>query len=353
MQFSPLHIQQDVPLCSLTTLGVGGRARFFLRAESEDEVASAVHFAQARGLALLVVGGGSNLVISDRGWPGLVLQIGILGIDPRRSGEEPGFEVGAGVAWDSFVAHGVSLGYGGVECLSGIPGSVGGTPVQNVGAYGQEVSETILSVLVFDRAEERVRRLTAAECNFRYRQSVFNSEAQGRYIILRVHYRLRPNAAPSLLYADLQRYFGAPSRTPTLGEARQRVLEIRAAKGMLVRPDDPDSRSVGSFFKNPVLSPAAFESLRAEARRRNLAVPNYPALAQQKKVSAAWLVENSGLPKGYTRGHVGLSTKHALAIVNRGGATADEVLALKEEMQRAVEETWGIHLDPEPVLVGF
>jgi UDP-N-acetylmuramate dehydrogenase len=353
MQFSPLHIQQDVPLCSLTTLGVGGRARFFLRAESEDEVASAVHFAQARELALLVIGGGSNLVISDRGWQGLVLQIGILGIEPGRSSDGPGFEVGAGVAWDSFVAHSVSLGYGGIECLSGIPGSVGGTPVQNVGAYGQEVSATILSVLVFDRAQDRVRRLTAAECNFRYRQSVFNSEAQGRYIILRVDYRLRPNPEPSLLYADLERYFAARSRTPTLEETRRAVLEIRAAKGMLIRADDPDSRSVGSFFKNPVLSSAAFESLRRKALERNLEVPNYPALTQQKKVSAAWLLENSGFSKGYTRGHVGLSTKHALAIVNRGGATADEVVALQEEIQRRVEETWGIHLDPEPVLVGF
>lgn len=353
MQFSPLQIQRGVPLRSLTTLGVGGRARYFFKGKSEDEVASAVRFARARELALLVVGGGSNLVISERGWPGLVLHIGILSIEPGRSSNGLEFEVGAGIGWDSFVAHSVSLGCGGIECLSGIPGSVGGTPVQNVGAYGQEVSETIVSVLVFDRVEDRVCRLTAAECNFRYRQSVFNSEAQGRYIILRVNYRLLPNAQPALLYADLQRYFAGRSRTPTLEETRRAVLEIRAAKGMLIRADDPDSRSVGSFFKNPVLSEAAFESLREKARQRNLEVPNYPALAQQKKVSAAWLVEHSGFRKGYTRGHVGLSTKHALAIVNRGGASADEIVGLKEEIQQAVEERWGVHLDPEPVLVGF
>ena len=353
MQFSPLHLEENVPLRSLTTLGVGGKARFFYRAESEEEVAAAVRLAEARELALLVIGGGSNLVISESGWQGLALHIGIAGVEPRSSSEGRDFEVGAGVAWDSFVAYSVSLGCGGIECLSGIPGSVGGTPVQNVGAYGQEVSETIVSVLVFDRAEDRMRRLIAAECNFRYRQSVFNSEAQGRYIILRVHYRLRPNAAPALLYADLRRHFVARSRTPTLEETRRAVLDIRAAKGMLIRADDPDSRSVGSFFKNPVLSNAAFESLREKARQRDLEVPNYPALREQKKISAAWLVENSGFPKGYTRGHVGLSRKHALAIVNRGGATADEVIGLKAEIQRAVEESWGIHLDPEPVLVGF
>lgn len=353
MEFSQLDIQQNVPLRSLTTIGVGGNARYFLKAQAVDEVAAGVRVAQARELPLLVLGGGSNLVISEQGWQGLVIQIAIPGIRQCSSSDEGTFEVGAGVDWDVFVAHSVSLGYGGIECLSGIPGSVGGTPVQNVGAYGQEVSQTIFSVLVFDCAEDRVRRLTAQECGFSYRRSLFNSDAPGRYLILHINYRLVLGALPSLGYTDLQKYFAGRSAPPTLKETREAVCKIRAAKGMLISPNDPDSRSVGSFFKNPVLTPVAFARVRAKARERNLEVPNYPALSEQKKISAAWLVENSGFQKGYSRGRVGLSSKHALAIVNRGGATADEVIELKNEIQRRVAETWGLRLDPEPVLVGF
>ena len=353
MQVSQLDIQENVALRSLTTLGVGGSARFFFKALRVEEVSSAVRFTQARGLPLLVLGGGSNLVVSEQGWPGLVLQIAIPGIRRPASPGEAEFEVGAGVGWDAFVAHSVSLGFGGIECLSGIPGTVGGTPIQNVGAYGQEVSQTILSVLVFDCAQDRVCALSAAECGFRYRRSLFNSDAQGRYIVLRVNYGLVRGAPPSLGYAELRSYFARRTARPTLEQTREAVLDIRRGKGMLISPNDPDSRSVGSFFKNPVLSPEAFERLRLKARERNLEVPNYPALSEQKKISAAWLVENSGFRKGYSRGRVGLSTKHALAIVNRGGATADEIMALKNEIQRAVEENWGVHLDPEPVLVGF
>ena len=347
------QIQENVPLAPLTTLGVGGRARFFVRAESVRVVEEAVAFARGRELPLFVLGGGSNLLISDRGWDGLVLQVGILGADERLEQSKVVFEAGAGVDWDAFVAHCVAANCGGIECLSGIPGSVGGTPVQNVGAYGQEVSETIISVLAFDLGANGVRELKAVECGFSYRASIFNGSQRGRYIILRVTYQLSPGGRPSLRYADLQKYFAGQDGTPSLSEIRDAVRTIRASKGMLLTLGDPDSRSAGSFFKNPVLSASQHEDLIRRAAKRGLEVPSYPALAQQRKVSAAWLVENSGFQKGYANGNTGISSKHALAIVNRGGATAADILALKDEIQARVEQVWGIRLEPEPVFVGF
>jgi len=348
-----LEIQEKVALGPLTTLGVGGRARFFAAVTSARDVQEAVAFARSRDLALFVLGGGSNLVISDRGWNGLVLQMGITGIDQRPAGGRIIFEVGAGVDWDKFVAHSVSLDCSGVECLSGIPGSVGGTPVQNVGAYGQEVSESIVSVAVFDLAENKVRALLPPKCEFRYRKSIFNTTQRERYIILRVSYSLTPAGQPALGYADLQKYFATRGRTPTLSQVRDGVREIRAGKGMLIRPGDPDSKSAGSFFKNPVLSPQQHDDLIRRANKRKLYLPSYPALSAQRKVSAAWLVENSGFKKGYVRGHAAISSKHALAIVNRGGASAAEIVALGNEIQTRVEESWGTWLETEPVLVGF
>jgi UDP-N-acetylmuramate dehydrogenase len=344
-----MEVKENVPLAPLTTLEVGGNARFFVQAESSQDVKDAVAFSREKNLALFVLGGGSNLVVSDQGWDGLVLQIGIPGIEEDSEGR---FDVGAGVDWDSFVAHCISRDRAGIECLSGIPGSVGGTPVQNVGAYGQEVSETLTSVLAFDLAENRVRELSAAECGFSYRTSIFNTSQRGRYIILRVSYTLEPGGMPRLEYADLQKYFAGRDGIPTIADVRAGVREIRASKGMLIRPGDPDSRSAGSFFKNPVLSTQEHEELTRRAAERSLQVPSYPALAQQHKVSAAWLVENSGFHKGYSRGRAAISSKHALALVNRGGATAAEILALQEEILAAVERIWRMQLQPEPIFVG-
>jgi UDP-N-acetylmuramate dehydrogenase len=353
MESEKPEIQQNVALAPLTTLGVGGIARFFVRAESVSDVEAAVAFTRERRLPLFVLGGGSNLLVSDQGWAGLVLRIGVLGIEERHEKSKTVFQVGAGVEWDDFVAHCVARTCGGIECLSGIPGSVGGTPVQNVGAYGQEVSETIVSVLTFDLEENRVRELTAAECGFSYRGSIFNGSQRGRYIILRVTYNLACDIKPSLGYADLQKHFVGRDGTPSLNEVRDAVLAIRASKGMLLTAGDPDSRSAGSFFKNPVLSAAQHEELVRRAEERGLDVPSYPALSQQRKVSAAWLVENSGFKKGYVQGKAGISSKHALAIVNLGEATAADIVALKDEIQAGVELAWGLHLEPEPVFVGF
>lgn len=347
-------LQQNIPLAPLTTFQIGGPARFFVEAESGSDVQEAVAFAHSRALPLFVLGGGSNLVVADSGWSGLVLKIAIAGIE-QRAGIYEGkilFDVGAGESWDDFVARAVASQCAGVECLSGIPGSVGGTPVQNVGAYGQEVSETVESVEVFDLKDSQIRDLCGEACGFAYRSSIFNTSERGRFIILRVTYALNPGGKPHIEYADLKRHF-VGSGAPTLAGTREAVRQIRALKGMLIVSGDPDCRSAGSFFKNPVLTEPQHEDLRKRAEGKALIVPSYPVLEKSRKVSAAWLVENSGFARGYALGHAGISSKHSLAIVNRGGATADEVIALKTQIQQRVQETWDVRLDPEPVLVGF
>ena len=364
-----MTIQENVPLAPLTTLQVGGTARFFAELRREDEVREAVQFAKRRELPLFVLGGGSNLVVADSGWPGLVLKIAIGGIASPTANDATGnavlFSVGAGVNWDDFVAQAVAQNCAGVECLSGIPGSVGGTPVQNVGAYGQEVANTIETVRALDMKQDRIVVLPKPACGFRYRASIFNSTERGRYIILRVNYRLHRGGAPSLKYADLQRHFAGrvqenfserpveKTTPPSLAETRAAVREIRRSKGMLIVPGDEDCRSAGSFFKNPVLSEAQFKELAARAASKALEIPSYPALDAQKKVSAAWLVEHAGFSKGYATGAAGISNKHALALINRGNARASDIVELKDEIQRGVQEAWGILLEPEPVFVGF
>jgi len=350
-----MQLQENVPFAPLTTFRLGGPARFFVEAASVADVHQAVAFAQAKSLPLFVLGGGSNLVVSDAGWPGLVLRVAIPGIE-RRSAEEDGkvvFDVGAGESWDRFVSHAVVAHCAGVECLSGIPGSVGGTPVQNVGAYGQEVSLAISSVEVFDRKDGQVRELCREACGFSYRSSIFNTSERGRFIILRVAYALTPGGEAHLEYGDLKRHFEGRETRPNLAETREAVRYIRARKGMLIIPGDPDCQSAGSFFKNPVLSEQQHEDLNQRAAAKGFTVPSYPALEKSRKISAAWLVEKSGFARGYGFGHVGISSKHALAIVNRGGATAAEVLALKDQIQQRVEEIWAVRLEPEPVMVGF
>jgi UDP-N-acetylmuramate dehydrogenase len=348
-----MQIQENLPLAPFTTFKIGGPARFFLEARTTSEVGDAVRFAQSQSLPLFVLGGGSNLLISDAGWPGLVLKVAVRAIDERREGDKVLFEVGAGEDWDKFVARAVARNCAGMECLSGIPGSVGGTPVQNVGAYGQEVSETIESVLVFDLKDGQLRELCNEACGFSYRTSIFNTTERGRFIILRVSYALTPDGKPLLKYADLQKHFSGWNKQPTLADVQEAVRKIRASKGMLITPGDEDSRSAGSFFKNPVLSNAQYRDLRQRAAGKNLQVPSYPVLDEQHKVSAAWLVEHSGFTKGYRQGSAGISRKHSLALVNRGNATAADVMALQDQIQQRVLEIWNIQLHPEPVFVGF
>lgn len=348
----PLDIQENRPLAPLTTLGVGGPARYFAYVRSGDEVREAVHWSRSRNLPLFVLGGGSNILVSDKGFAGLVINIVIGGIMWNKA--TPELTAGAGVTWDEFVTRAVAEECAGVECMSGIPGTVGGTPVQNVGAYGQEVAETIVDVEALNVDDLFIRFFTNADCNFAYRSSRFNTTERGRWVILSVKFRLHRGGKPKIVYRDLKEYFAARNNSaPTLQQVRDAVREIRRSKAMLIVPGDDDARSAGSFFKNPVLAPADYERLLHVAEKRGEKVPSYPAEGQNFKVPAAWLVEHSGFTKGTTRGPVGISRKHALAIVNRGGATAADVIALKKEIQQRVRDTFGIELLAEPVMVGF
>ena len=344
-----MRIQRQVPLAPLTTFKVGGPARYFVEACGEDDVRAAVAEANSRGWPLFVLGGGSNLVIADAGWPGLVLKVALTGISERRDGPRTIFEAAAGEDWDGFVARTIARNCAGIECLSGIPGTVGGTPVQNVGAYGQEVSDTIASVRVLDSASGEVRELQNEDSGFAYRTSIFNSRERGRYIVVRVSFALTRGGSPSVEYADLNTYFAGRQDPPTLAETRDAVRAIRLSKAMLIVPGDDDCRSAGSFFKNPMLTYHELEQLQAHTG----AIPNFPAKDAMVKVPAAWLVEHAGFAKGMVRGAVGISRKHALAIINRGGAAAADIISLKNEIQKRVFEKFGIHLQPEPVFVGF
>ena len=346
-------VQENVSLAPLTTFRIGGPARFFVEAKSPAEVQEAVTWVLQRNHPLFVLGGGSNLLVADSGFSGLVLKIGITGTErlPSLESGKVIFNVGAGESWDEFVSKAVMANCAGIECLSGIPGSIGGTPVQNVGAYGQEVSQTIESVEVFDLKENQLRELCHEACGFSYRSSIFNTSERGRFIILRVAYALIPGGDAHLEYADLKRHFAERETAPDLEEVREAVRQIRARKGMLIVEGDPDCQSAGSFFKNPVLSETQHQDLQKRASAKELAIPTYPGLEKNHKVSAAWLVEHSGFARGYTLGHAGISSKHALALVNRGGASAAEILALKDQIQQRVAEIWGVRLESEPVIL--
>jgi UDP-N-acetylmuramate dehydrogenase len=344
-------VLENIPLAPLTTLGVGGPARYFLEAATAEQVREAAMWAAEHRLPLFILGGGSNLLVADAGFPGLVLKINILGVAEQPAGQKLLFTAGAGEEWDSFVSYAVVRNCAGVECLSGIPGKVGGSPVQNIGAYGQEVSETICRIEALDTATGEIEMLDNACCKFGYRSSVFNTSAGGRYIILRVTFALTPGGPARVAYADLKKRFDG--RTPSLVETCDTVRNIRAEKGMLLTEGDEDCRSAGSFFRNPVLSPEQYSELERRVYELGMSVPSYPGLASQRKIPAAWLVEHSGFAKGYEHGPVGISRKHALAIVNRNNARASDVLALKDEIQAAVRARFGIELQPEPVFVGF
>src|SRR5580658_8011448 len=348
-----MQFLEEVPLAPYTTFQIGGPARWFAEALSEDDIAAGIAFAAERQLPLFILGGGSNLLVSDAGFSGLVLRIALRGI---RSTEESGRSVisaGAGEDWDGLVAYAVAAGLAGVECLSGISGTVGGTPVQNVGAYGQEVSQTIVTVRAFDRKTLQFMDLPAPDCGFSYRRSIFNSSQRERYVVSRVDYALHRNAPANFVYADVARYFAARNVTaPTLAEVRDAVRSIRAQKGMLLVPGDPDCRSAGSFFKNPMVPISKLDSLALELGIETQRIPAYPAEGSEVKLSAAWLIERAGYGKGYALGNAGISSRHTLALINRGGASAAEVTALRDQIKEAVAARFAVRLDPEPVWLG-
>lgn len=346
-------LKENVELKNLTTFKIGGAARFFVSAENVEEVIQAVGFAEEHGLDLFILGGGSNILISDKGFDGVVLQVNLKGIEIENESDENVFiTVGAGEDWDEFTAHSVEKSFAGIECLSGIPGFVGGTPIQNVGAYGQEVSETVSAVKVFDRKSKEVLILNNEDCKFSYRSSLFNTTEKNRFIVLTVTYKLTKNGKPKIVYKDLIEHF--KGKNPGLSEMREAVCRIRAEKAMLVRQGGSDSQSAGSFFKNPIISNETFQKIVEIAKSNGSEnVPNFKVDEQNIKIPAAWLIERSGFHKGFQKGNAGLSTKHTLALTNRGNATAKEIIELKNEIQKTVREKFGIELKTEPVFVGF
>ena len=310
-----------------------------------------MYWAHDRKTSMMVLGGGSNVLISDAGYDGLVLHLDLRGINVESEDDDAVIvNVAAGESWDDFVALAVKNGWAGIECLSGIPGRTGATPIQNVGAYGQDVSETIVRVEALDTHEGRTRWFTNEECAFAYRWSFFKS-GPGRFIVVSVTFRLRKNAPATVRYPELKGYLADRGASlDDLPTVREAVIAIRKRKGMVLDPGDPDTRSDGSFFMNPILT--ADDFARFCTREGTSNAPNFPAGAGKVKLSAAWLIEQAGFHKGFIHGNAGLSSKHTLAVINRGGATAEEIAALVRMIRGTVQEKFGVELHPEPVFVG-
>jgi UDP-N-acetylmuramate dehydrogenase len=350
---SGLKLEPGRPLAPLTTLGLGGPAAQLVQADTRETVREALSLAERESWPVAILGGGSNLVIADAGFPGLVLRMATQGIELTREGERATLTAQAGESWDDLVALAVREELAGIECLSGIPGSVGATPIQNVGAYGQEVSDVIDAVEVLDRADDSLAWLSASECAFGYRDSHFKRDPS-RYVVLAVRFSLRAGAAPTLRHGELTRTLAARSSTPTLRDVEQAVRSLRANKGMLIEPGWP--RSVGSFFVNPLVDASEAERVQQHARtlgRDAADMPRYPATDGRVKLSAAWLIEQAGIRKGLQRGPVGVSTLHALALVHYGGGSTRDLLALATEIQQQVDSRFGIRLQIEPVRWGI
>ncbi|MFC9686202.1 UDP-N-acetylmuramate dehydrogenase [Streptomyces sp. NPDC056948] len=343
----------DAPLAPLTTFRLGGPATRLITATTDDEVIAAVREADEAGTPLLLIGGGSNLVIGDKGFEGTALVIATQGfsLDGTR------LELAAGEVWTDAVARTVEAGLAGVECLAGIPGSAGATPIQNVGAYGQEVSSTITEVVAYDRRTGETLTLANEDCAFSYRHSRFKSDPE-RFVVLRVRFSLEDAGGLSapLRYAETARALGveAGDRVP-LASARDTVLKLRAGKGMVLDADDHDTWSAGSFFTNPILTDTDFATFRARVKQRlgdDAEPPAYPAGESHTKTSAAWLIDKAGFTKGYGDGPARISTKHTLALTNRGSATTEDLLTLAREVVAGVHDAFGITLVNEPVTVG-
>ena len=336
--------RHDESMAGHTTLRVGGAAREFVVAETEQELIDVIRDADDHGTPLFVLGGGSNIVVGDQGFDGVVVKVGTTGLHHETAAcAGATVTVAAGESWDVFVEQAIANEWSGVEALSGIPGSVGATPIQNVGAYGQDVSQTISRVRTYDRETKQIRTFYAADCDFGYRTSVFKQHAP-RYVVLDVQYQLRlgPQSMP-IAYAELATTLGVQVGDRSTSRAvRDAVLELRRGKGMVLDAADHDTWSVGSFFVNPTV----------ETRLAPADAPQWPAGDDRVKVSAAWLVEHSGIPKGYQLGNAATSSKHALAITNRGGASADSVMELARLIQERVRESFSIELEMEPKYVG-
>jgi UDP-N-acetylmuramate dehydrogenase len=348
-----VQVLHDAPLAPLTTFRLGGPATRLVTATTDAEVIAAVREADDTGTPLLLIGGGSNLVIGDQGFEGTALVIATKGFTLHGTH----LELAAGEVWTDAVARTVEEGLAGVECLAGIPGSAGATPIQNVGAYGQEVSSTITEVVAYDRTTHETVTLTNTQCAFSYRHSRFKADPQ-RYVVLRVRFALEDadGLSAPIKYAETARALGVePGDRVPLAAARETVLKLRSGKGMVLDPEDHDTWSAGSFFTNPILTDEEFEGFHARVQQRlgaDVQPPAYPAGEGHTKTSAAWLIDKAGFTKGYGTGPARISTKHTLALTNRGTATTEDLLALAREVVTGVREAFGITLVNEPVTVG-
>jgi UDP-N-acetylmuramate dehydrogenase len=342
----------NVRLAEHTTLAVGGPAAWWCEARDVAELCAALAWADERSLPVVALGGGSNMLVADRGIEALVVRVRIARFEAREESGTATLSIGAGVAWDELVAWTVAHGYAGIECLSGIPGDVGAAPMQNIGAYGQEVAGVIARVRLVERASGRETDLDAEACRFGYRDSVFKHEAADRYLITGVDFRFHAGP-PTIAYPELERALaaGAP---PTLADVRRTVVALRRAKSMVLDASDENRHSAGSFFVNPVVAPAVADEAAARAARLapGQTMPRFPQ-TDGHKLSAAWLIERAGFAKGTRRGAVGLSTRHTLAIVNFGGGTAADIIAFAAEIRARVRDAFGVTLTPEPRFYGF
>ncbi len=354
-----MEISNDVPLAPMTTMGVGGLARHFVKAATVEDLRAAIRWGRSRAMPFVVLGGGSNVIVEDSGFPGLVVQPALRGrrLDfPASASVE--VTASAGESWDDLVAFAVGNGLQGIECLSGIPGSVGAAPLQNVGAYGQEVGDVLASVEVLDTHDDVVRHMEHDECRLGYRSSRFKSADAGRFVVLAVRLRLARCGTPTVRYDELARRLaqaGTPS--PSLAQVRHCVLDLRERKGMVWDPAKREPRSVGSFFVNPALAQGDLQALEERAHQRGLLgrqdrVPAFKMPDGRSKVPAAWLIEGAGYHRGHTRERVGLSPQHALAIVARDAATALDVLSFAQEIETAVLDAFGLQLVREAVTLG-
>lgn len=353
MLTNTLAIQENVPLAGFTTIGVGGPARSFVEVSTQEEAAQALAFASEHLLPFFVVGGGSNVLISDSGFPGLVILNRIKGFSVARNDDSALVTAGGGEDWQCFADRCVAEGWQGIECLVGIPGTVGASPVQNIGAYGQEVSQTVVQVEALETTTGNAVRFGKEQCGFGYRGSVFNSTAAGRYLITGVTFRLVPGGAPHIVYRELEERLAAHI-APTLDDVRDTVLSIRAGKGLLIREGFESFKSAGSFFRNPVVTTEEYKSIaRVVDGIGGFANWAWPTGLGRVKISAACLIQCAGFLRGQRKGAVGISPRHTLIMVNYGGASAREIVGFAAEVRQRVFERFGVSLVPEVRLIGF